>query len=92
MSILLTLFKIFYSGTMAVYPTMGMYGSGIIQSVQAGYRLCNHFGLVNSGSRPVNPGPMNEEGTYVWWQDVTLIGKNIYPLVQKAIQGSAVKP
>lgn len=92
MNILITLFRIFYAGTMAVYPTMGMYGTGLIQSAQAGYRLGNHFGLFKPGSRPVNPGPVNEQGTYAWWQDLTLIGKNMYPLMQKALQALTAKP
>ncbi len=89
MNILISLFKIFYAGTMTVYPSMNMYGSGIIQSVQAGYRLGTHFGLFNSGVRPITPGPITEHGAYAWWLDAATILKNTAPLVEKLIQSTA---
>ena len=88
MNIVATLFKIFFAGTMSVYPNVGMYGSGIIQSVQAGYRLGSHFGLFKSGSKAVSQGPVGEQGTYAWWQDANLIFKNVAPVAQRLLQGS----
>ncbi|HWJ02991.1 MAG TPA: hypothetical protein VNU93_04885 [Verrucomicrobiae bacterium] len=87
MNFLFTMLKIFYAGTMAVYPSMNMYGSGIIQSVQAGYRMANHFGLINS-HRPLSPGPVNEQGSYAWWQDATAIFQNMAPVVQNLLKST----
>ena len=88
MGIFITLLKVFYAGTMSVYPTMNMYGTGMLQSFQAGYRIVNHFGLIKS-SRPLNPGPTTEQGSYAWWQDATLIFKNSAPLVQQLLRTTA---
>ena len=88
MNILATLVKIFLAGTMSVYPNVGMYGSGIIQSAQAGYRLGNHFGLFKSGSKAVGQGPTTDQGTYAWWQDATIIFRNVAPVAQRLLQGS----
>lgn len=71
---------------MAVYPNVGMYGSNIIQCVQAGHRLGTHFGWFDS-NRPVVPGPTSDQGTYIWHQDALLILKSLAPLGQKFVLG-----
>jgi len=87
MNILFTLLKIFYAGTMAVYPNVGMYGSNILTCAQAGHRLGNHFGLFQS-NRPITPGPTTEQGLYAWHQDALLILKNLAPLGQRLLQSA----
>ncbi|HEX3015888.1 MAG TPA: hypothetical protein VHQ46_05860 [Desulfobacteria bacterium] len=84
MNIIVTLFKIFAAGTMAVYPRAGMYGGSILQFIQAGYRLGNHFGLFRPDSRPVAPGPSGQ-GNYVWWQDAMVMFKVLAPLAQRVV-------
>lgn len=88
MNILITMFRIFYAGAMTVYPSVGMYGNTIIQSAQALHRLGKHFGWFQTKGL-VNPGPQNEAGSYIWWQDGMLILKNLAPLGQKLLQGLA---
>jgi hypothetical protein len=86
MNLLMSLFKIFYAGTMSVYPNVGMYGSNIILSVQACHRLGTHLGWFNS-TRPITPGPTNEQGSYVWHEDALTIVKNLAPIGQRLIKG-----
>ncbi|MDA8442027.1 MAG: hypothetical protein M0Z55_06585 [Peptococcaceae bacterium] len=87
MGIFFTLLRIFYAGTMAVYPNVGMFGNNVIQCVQAGRRLGNHFGLIKGGSL-ITPGPQTEQGNYAWWQDGMILVKGLAPFGQRLIRGS----